>query len=250
MRKSVAKPQERLRDSKPAPDSAITLRLTDRAFNRFQFGAVSALVVLAIVHVLIHRVFGEGLLNSLTAVFDPVDEASITTVFSMLNLLIASSLLFVIYLNAKTRHEPGSRYWLILSVVFLALSVDEVAQVHERAGNLLAERGLFTSADDFNPDYVVTGLFALVVFVVLIPLLRQLDRKTLVLFLGAGGLFVGGALGMELVELALLRGDTAEGDAILDARSIVEEAGEMYGVALFNFALFKLLPQRRLSLTR
>ena len=222
----------------------ITLRISRGAFSCFQFGAVTALVLLAVIHVVCERVYGDSMITKLMALFDPVNEASITTVFSMLNLLLSSTLLYVIYLNTKCRREPLSRYWLILGLVFLALSVDEVAQVHERGGNLLVKTETFDPADDFHPDFVVTGIFAVAVFVVVTPFLWQLDRKTLVLFLVAGGIFVSGAVGLEVVELVMLRqGIATEGDLLLDMRSIVEEACEMYGIALFNFTLFGLVPR-------
>lgn len=225
--------------------SAITLESSDRVFSRFQFEAGSILVALVVLHVGVHRAFGDGPLNSSTAVF----EAGITTVISMLNPLVASVLLFVLYLNASSTREALSHYWLIMSVVILALSVDEVAPIHERVGNILRGREWSTRTTDFNPDYVVNGLFTLVVLVAFISFLRRLDRTTRVWFLVAGGLFGSGALGMELVELALLRGRAASaGDALLDARAVVEEAGEMDGVALFNVVLFRL-SQRQITFT-
>ena len=229
----------------------ITLRISKFGFNLFQFGTVSVLVLLAVIYFICDLAFGQSAVTKLMGIFDPVKEASITTVFAMLNLLISSILLFVIYLNRRKLQRTGSRYWLILSIIFFALSIDEVAQLHERSGNMIADMDAFSSQvhESFNPDFVFTGFFALVVFVAFIPFLWQLTRRTFVLFLVAGGIFVSGALLLELVELFLLQQKIAdEGDALLVIRSIVEEVCELYGIAIFNFALFDLIPQRQIML--
>ena len=75
-------------------------------------------------------VFGHDWVYGLIDLFDFNTEENVPTLYSSLQLVFASLLLLVI--GTKHRSE-GYAYvpWLVLSILFLFLAVDETAQLHE-----------------------------------------------------------------------------------------------------------------------
>ena len=65
-----------------------------------------------------------------------VREQSIPTYISLLNLLLSSILLFIIFKYEKANSHKGFNYWLFLSILFLFLSADESASIHEKFSNV------------------------------------------------------------------------------------------------------------------
>src|SRR5829696_4320571 len=68
----------------------------------------------------------EGYLQPLR-IFDVGEERSIPTWFEALQFLLCSILLAVIAVSKKRRSDRYSLHWSFLSIIFLLLSLDEVA---------------------------------------------------------------------------------------------------------------------------
>ncbi len=83
-----------------------------RAFYVVQVAAVTVLIALAVAHYILAARHGNSTLELMTRMFDLNLENSVPTWFSMLNLLIASVLLFAIYRHGKERGDPLTVYWL------------------------------------------------------------------------------------------------------------------------------------------
>jgi hypothetical protein len=225
-----------LNKSKPIdshPD--VFVLISQKGFCRLQYGIVTLLVTLGILHYVYAAFFGEDFIMKLTQVFDVNRENSIPTVFAIFNLLLSSTLLFGVYLHRRTTHDRLAPYWLALSVIFLVLSVDEGASLHERASGLKL----------FNTWVIYGALFSLAVFVAFIPFLLRIDRRTAALFILAGAIFVAGAVGLEYFGGWKSR---YEIDFFHQAERILEEAFELYGVALFNCTLFRRIIPRNVVL--
>jgi hypothetical protein len=122
-----------------------------------------------------------------------------------------------------------------LAVIFLGLSADEVAVIHEITiaplRTALGLGGLLWHA------WVVLGA-ALVVLVGLIylPFLARLPRATAVRIVMAGLVFVSGGIGLEMIGGAMIE---AHGRTNLPYVLVMtcEEAAEMAGLILFIRAL-------------
>jgi hypothetical protein len=214
-------------------------RITLKTFICFQFGIVTLLVALGIFHYTYAAIFGPTLFMKLTSAFDVDVENSIPTVFSVINLLCSSILLFVIYSHSKIRAERKAFYWLILSLIFLFLCFDEGASFHERLSGFGLFRGTF-----LGPRWIVYGaLFSLAVFLFFIPFLWRLDRRTAALFVLSGAIFLSGALGFEYFGGYPAR---FEKDFANLANRILEDGCEMYGIALFNCTLFSRIVARNI----
>jgi hypothetical protein len=123
------------------------------------------------------------------------------------------------------------RAWWGLALVFACLSLDEAASVHEKAIDPL-QSALGTSGPLLYA-WVIPGAVAVgAVGLAFVPFLRRLERATAGLFLAAGGLYVGGALGFEVLSGALAPESGPPGwPYVLVATT--EELLEMLGITLF-----------------
>lgn len=168
-------------------------------------------------------------------------EANIPTYFiSFLNLFSAELLFFITAVEIK-RKAPHILKWFILSVAFLYISIDEIVQIHEKLikpiSNLIGadNLGVFTFA------WVIPGIiivFSLAIFY--LKFLLQLEKKTRFLFFTAAFLYVGGAIGMELIGG---RHYGIHGAENLTYRMMqnIEESLEMAGLIVFIWGLLRYI---------
>lgn len=157
--------------------------------------------------------------------FDVNEEHNLPTWFSGFNLLVATLLLWILRQEKRRLDDSQKRRWSILFFGFCYLSIDEIAGMHETVNSIV------------EPSWAWGGLIiAVVVGLYFIPFLRSLPRHTLIQFVVAGGVFVGGAVIMELL------GEPLDGDSLAYAMStLVEEGMEMFGIILFTKALLEYL---------
>ena len=123
------------------------------------------------------------------------------------------------------------------------LSVDETAAIHERAGTALERIIPMIDAmgGAFKYSWVVLGGIAVVVVTIAyIRFFVNLPRSTQVLFFLAAASFVGGALGIEMLNSWI---DSTYGNQTVAyvGMTVVEEMLEMVGVVIFIFALLKYI---------
>ncbi|HLS47494.1 MAG TPA: hypothetical protein VK012_03185 [Gemmatimonadales bacterium] len=183
--------------------------------------------------------FGHDYLFGLARIVNFDGESTAPAWFSSLLLLGASLLLALIW---HRQRASGGRYrfhWAGLAVVFLLLALDEAVAFHEELSepvrNRLGAGGAFLHA--WIIPYAVLGLLLLAAYV---PFLRALPRRPLLLVLLAGALYVGGAMGMEMVGGYAWDTNPVRGPAIV-AIMAVEETFEMVGLAVFIYALLDYL---------
>lgn len=168
-------------------------------------------------------------------------ETTIPTWYSTLLLAIAGLLLAVI---AHIRREADYRWhWRLLALLFTVLSIDELTSIHERLMHpmrgALYKFGLYESYLYFA--WVVPAALGIVVLAVLyIRFFFALPRRTLWLFVLAAAIFIGGALGLEL-----LGGHFVYSDGITNRTfrmlQPIEELGEMVGLTVFIYALLEYI---------
>jgi hypothetical protein len=160
-------------------------------------------------------------------------ESNLPTWYSSSALLLAAMLLALIGLYKKRRDEPFHRSWLGLAAVFLFLSIDESAQVHEKLSSPLRDL-LGTSGALHYPWVIPYGIGLLILLAIYIPFLKSLPAGTRRLVILAGLIFVSGALGMELFGAAAAASGREDGFLIC---CTIEEFLEMAGIVVFIHAL-------------
>ena len=185
-----------------------------------------------------------GVLN----LFNLRTEDSIGTWYSSFLLLFCSALSAVISVAAKKEGRRYVGHWRVLSVVFLYLSIDESSTIHEKMGpiarpvlqSLGIQLGGFTSRAWVIPASILLLVFLLAYF----RFFLDLPAKQRLLFLISGALYVGGAIGLEMLHGFIT---TLPEDSSQLARIIVpvgEETFEMLGIAVFTYALLSYLDSR------
>lgn len=170
---------------------------------------------------------------------DSTRENNIPTWFSSSSMLLCALVLGSIVLRLRERAPRESRWWLGLAVLFCLGSVDETANLHEslsQLGKRLVageEPGLLV-----RPWVLFLGPLAIAVTAVYARFFTGQPRDVRRSFALGAALFLGGALGLELVEVAL--GPTQLQRPPMLATMVAQEALEMFGVVAFlNGALLR-----------
>ena len=182
---------------------------------------------------------GHGMLKGFVPAFYIDMESSVPTWYSSAALAMAGGLFALI---AIAKFHAGDRYrwhWAVSSSLFVLLSIDEVAMIHELPIDPLRER--FDAGGLLYYTWVVPG--AALVGLVGLCYLRfalSLPRRTRWLLVLAGTLFVGGAIGVEMLSGAQA---DAFGEENFDYALIVtlEEFLEMLGVVVLIRCLLEYI---------
>jgi len=161
-------------------------------------------------------------------------DGNLPTFYSSLALLLSGLILLA---QAAVEFKQGLSdgwYWLGLSLVFAFLSIDEMLQLHERltepVRDMLGTGGLL-----FYAWIIPYGLATLVLVVVYWRFLWRLPRDISSQMVLAGAIFVGGAIGIEMLGgLAFERFGSIHPVYVLS--QTIEEVFEMVGVVLFIYA--------------
>lgn len=170
----------------------------------------------------------------LTKYFGFNEENNFPTLFSSILLLLASGFLALIYLSERVEQK---KQWLILSMIFLFLGIDENIQIHEKITGLVRPLLLGDANGFFHWAWVIPYfIFFVVVSLYFLPFVKSLNPKLRKLFFISGSLFVSGAIGLELFEgyFFKLYGVNHLYNQILYC---AEELLEMTGVIIFLYAL-------------
>ncbi len=202
-------------------------------------GAVAVLLVLASVAMQV-TVFltGHDCLCGLVRFFNVDAEMSLPTCFSTLLLLSAALLLAAIAVLERRRKAAYVSHWVALSFGFLFMAVDEAVALHEMltrpAARLLGDG----ASGVFRLAWVVPGIALVVVLaVVFLKFLLHLPVKTRLRFLMAAILYVGGAIGLELIGGCCAPSPDYRVPYMIVAT--VEESLEMAGAIVFIWALLE-----------
>lgn len=170
-------------------------------------------------------------------------ENNVPTWYQSLAFALAALILAALGAAAVKARAPFARHWTALSLIFLFLSLDEMASIHEAT---MAPVQRFTGPLEgvWQPAWVVLGVAALAIvggmFLRFFLHLRPPERLQV---LAAAGLFVGGAVGMEMATASLyMTSDPAYKVSFTYALlAHVEEALEMLGLIVFiDFLLRRL----------
>ncbi len=171
-------------------------------------------------------------------------ERSVATYLSSVNLLVAAVLLFLLNRVRSQQQLPDARCWGFLSALFLLLSIDEAISIHEKFDGVyvyLMNRGWIPQLLDSH-EWVPFGvLFVVVVGLIVIPMLRHVNRETVRYMFIAGAIFITGALGFEFLGAVMLETGmvASKTESLYLGRRVIEEGLEMYGIAVFNWALYR-----------
>jgi len=168
-------------------------------------------------------------------------EHSLPAWYESLTMAMASALLAIIAVLARHRDARNRAAWTLLAVVFLLMSIDESVSFHEVTITPL--RNAFHLSGFLYFSWVVLAAPVLIVLsIIFIPFLLRLPRHTAARFAIAGGLFVGGAFGLEFVGGYFVSTGGFESVPYKIAATC-EESLEIIGMTLFVTSLLRHLAE-------
>ncbi|MGV8893577.1 MAG: hypothetical protein ACOH2K_11685 [Burkholderiaceae bacterium] len=180
---------------------------------------------------------GHEQVYGLVRLFNVDTELNLPTFFSMFILVFAALLLAVIAMLEKKRMATYAFHWAVLAFGFLFMAMDETASLHE----MLVEPTRKLLGDDnlgaFYFAWVVPGIvIVLVLALYFLKFLLHLPAKTRFIFLMAAIIYLGGAIGLELIggRYAELHGTH---NLTYNIFATIEESLELAGVIIFIWAL-------------
>jgi hypothetical protein len=152
--------------------------------------------------------------------------------------LCAAGLLLIISWQKSRERDRFAKHWTVLSLAFFALSVDEVAGLHEALNTLI----------DIPWTIPAAALLA-VLAIVYARFVLHLPAATRTGFFIAAALFVGGAVGVEhATDWYLIDGSMDSlGYNLLTA---LEEGLEMFGVVALIHTLLAYMSRNSTLLTQ
>lgn len=161
--------------------------------------------------------------------FDVDQENNLPTWYSEFLLLTGFAFLWLCTSQKRAQGDRWSGHWVALTVGFLLMSVDEVAGVHETINSVI----VMTWA-------IPAGIMALAIAAAFVPFLLHLPTDTAVRFVLAGGAYLAGAVGIEIVGNSLV-GQQLSDTLAYKMTTFAEEGLEMFGVILFLHALLRYM---------
>jgi len=200
---------------------------------------VFALLLLAnVVGIILKFYFDHANVYGLVPLFNFDRENNIPTLFSSL-LLLASAILLMSIAVIHNRLRNPWLPWLGLACIFLFLSYDEIASLHEKL--IMPVRNAMDVSGIFYFAWVIPYMFILpLLLAVYSRFLIRLPKRFMGLFILSGGIYISGALGLEL--LGGLHASNFGVDGI--QYSVIytfEELLEMLGVMLFIYSLLSYI---------
>ena len=173
-------------------------------------------------------------------------EANLPTFVSALNLLAAGLLLTLIAYHKRRLGDAMRWHWTVLAGGLLLMSVDEAAQIHEGLVGRAAEAVTGPMEGVFHYVWYLAYLPLLVLLVVMyVPFLRRLPTRYAVGFVLAGALFVGGAVGVEMIESFLAYVGTRR--LFWTLSIFAEETCEMLGIVVLIYTLLCYIAEKGLA---
>jgi hypothetical protein len=205
--------------------------LSPRRTARVLSAVAIALVVAHVVSMLLYLLDPLGLRASgrlsygHISMLDLDQEAGFGTWFSAVMLLGVGQLLLVQTAVSRRAVDGLWRWWIFLAVGFHVLSIDEVAGMHEFLNAMLKRR----SASAGWTDFAFVGV--VIIGAGFLPFLTRLPRRTARLFIAAGLVYTGGAVGVEHVS------PDDVNTLAYNMWTAVEESCEMAGVIAMTYAV-------------
>ena len=236
----AAVPDEQQATAPAAVSSArVTLEVSPARVLQGMLLAVAALTAAHLVAQVRNGFVGNADRSWLNTLVYLNNEETFASWYSSMALLGVAALLGAVAQRARRSEGSYPLHWAALAAIFVAMSLDESARLHE-----MADTRLKSALDTGGLLYFAWVLPALAVVAAVVVsylgLLRSLPPRTRALFVLAGVVYVLGAAGGEMLQGPIVEERGTE-NAPFVILSTVEEVFEMVGVAILVYALLDYL---------
>lgn len=205
---------------------------------------VAGLAALSLAGQFSGHVLGHGRLLGFVHLFNLDAETNLPTYVSVLLFVWAALLTGLITRHAWTNQAPYRWHWLGLAVALVYMSFDDFAMLHESLVEPIQSYFGLTYFTWVIPGMVVVALFA----GAYVPFLWSLDARWKWLFATSGAMFVGGAIGGELIQGWYLATHNGSTTLTYELIATVEETLELMSLVLLIYTLLEILRVRGINL--
>ena len=214
--------------------------LSPQKVTKFLLSIIALLIIGNVAERMLNRwLIANNSTEFISYYFNFDQEANFPALYSALALGFCSYLLAVIATVKKKQIDRYAKHWKALSLIFLFLAIDEACSIHEFFIPFL--RGAIDAGGIFYFTWVIPAFFLLIIFLIAFrKFIFKLPPKTKILFITAGGVYVAGALGMELIG-GYIADNFGFDTAAYGIASRVEEILEMLGVVIFIHGLLSYI---------
>jgi len=205
------------------------------------FGIVTILLVgISISFNLVDNIVGDNNLIHYTRKMYLDTERNVPTYYSSMMLFVISGLLAIIAKLKKNENDSFYIYWIILALIFLFFSVDEIAGIHEMLNRPM--RKWLNPQGFFSFAWVLVGIpFVLIFALSYLKFFFNLSKKYKWLFAFSAIGYVLGALGFELIGAKYT--SIFGWDPQYDIVSTIEETLEMTSLVVMIYALLAYIAE-------
>jgi hypothetical protein len=214
----------------------LNFKISPKSFTRVLLFIVSTLLILHILYIVSRFFYGYSYRDYLK-IFYLDDEGNIPTLYATISIAIASILLFIVGFIKKKLNQEKYGYWYFLGVLFMLLSYDEAASMHEHINDIFWDKypdlPAYLGFGWVIPYFILLIIFGLFFF----KFIKSLPRRTAILFIFAGAVFVTGAMGMEFIGAYLWATAGGQDSLLYNFFATLEELLEMLGIVLFIYAI-------------
>jgi hypothetical protein len=175
--------------------------------------------------------------------FDLNRENNIPTWYASISFVLCS---MASWLMATLKSgEKQSLYWKIMALIFLGMSIDEAASVHEYGASLL--KGQFNFSGYWHFAWVIPALILIILGIVFFFRFWWSQPSRIRFTLAAGAIiFFTGSVGMEMIGGKLIE-QKGYSDPVYMLLTLTEEIMELTGLWLFQYALLESLALHQFS---
>ena len=218
-----------------------TIKLDAERVLRFLLIVIAGLLFIHIALQFVYRVLNIDFVSTLRGRFDVDNEISIPDWFSQIILFMPVVLGGILAGVSRKRKDGNTIYWVLLSVLFLYLSIDEGAMLHEAFITKFREWTVASGSTGLAEHtwLIPIGLAFCVLLVPFVRFVRRLPARTVRLLCVGVAVYVSGAIIFETIDLTYITSNFAyHGLAVA-----FEEALEMVGTSLIIYTLLDYLRQ-------
>lgn len=224
-----------------------TIKLNPKRTLLFFFALVAALVGMSVwgQHM---RFFGvadirgywhEFFIDLAMSAFYLDAEGNIPTYVNALLLFIPSLLLAAIGASKNAAKDKFRFHWNALALIFLLLSIDEASSLHERL--IKPIRAIAGGEGFFYFAWVIPGMIAVALFgLAFLTFFLRLDKKFKILFFFSLAVYIGGAIGGEMVS-GRYAASLGQKNYVYAVVASLEESVEMFGCSLIIYSLLEYI---------
>lgn len=212
-----------------------TLSVEPVRVTRVLAAIMAVLVLLSSAGQVIKFTTGHDYAKGFIPLFHVATEGNVTTYFSALLLLSAAGLLAWIGWRERERGGRFATHWLGLAAIFVYLSIDDAAALHEKA--IIPVRQLLDTGGVLYFAWIIpAGILLAVLAVLYLRFYLELPGRSRRLFGFAALLFVGGAVGMEMLG-GMHYEQHGDQTVVYSTLTTIEETMEMAGIIVFIHGL-------------